>query len=140
MGFIKEFKDFAMRGNLVDMAVAVVIGAAFSKVITAFVDGIVMPVIGRVILNIDFAKYNIILQEEVKDGDKIIQPLVQVGIGNFLSVIIDFVLVAFFVFVLIKAINRLKKQQEEAPAPPAEPTKEQILLAEIRDLLKDQKK
>ncbi|MCC7301898.1 MAG: large-conductance mechanosensitive channel protein MscL [Bacteroidia bacterium] len=140
MGFVKEFKDFAMRGNLVDMAVAVVMGGAFGKVVTSFVDGIVMPLVGRLLLNIDFAKYNIILQEEIKDGDKVVQPLVQVGLGNFITTIIDFVLVSLAVFLVIKGINRLRKNEEAKPTTPPEPTKDQVLLTEIRDLLKDQKK
>lgn len=140
MGFVKEFKDFAVRGNLVDMAVAVVVGGAFGKVVTSFVDGIVMPLVGRLLLDIDFAQYNLVIQEEIKEGDKILQPLVQIGLGNFFSTIIDFVLVAFAVFLVIKGINKLRRMEEKKPSTPAEPSKEQVLLTEIRDLLKEQKK
>lgn len=137
MGFLKEFKSFAMRGNLVDMAIAVVMATAFGKVVTSFVDGVVMPLVGRLLLNIDFAKYNIVLQEELREGDKVIQPLVQIGLGNFLTTIIDFVLIALVVFLIIKGINRLKRKEE---AEPPKPGSQEMLLMEIRDLLKEQKK
>ena len=110
MGFVKEFKDFAMRGNLIDMAVAVVMGAGFGKIITAFVDGMVMPVIGKLILNIDFSKYKLILQHEVKEGDIINVPEVAVHFGNFITQMLDFTIVAFAMFLVVKAINTLKKE------------------------------
>lgn len=132
MGFLKEFRDFAMRGSLIDMAVAVIMAGAFGKVVTAFVDGVIMPVLGKVILNVDFSKYNIVLQEQIKEGDKIVQPEVTVGLGNLITQVIDFILIALAVFLLIKIINRLHRRQEvQAP-----PSKEEVLLTEIRDLLK----
>lgn len=125
MGFIKEFKEFAMRGNLIDLAVAVVIGTAFTKVISAFVGGIVMPLIGLIMGK---ANFNDLVWNP--------RPGVTVQFGNFLTQILDFIIIAFAVFMVIKMMNRLKKNHEEAPAVPAEPTKDQILLTEIRDLLK----
>jgi large conductance mechanosensitive channel len=125
MGFVKEFKDFAMRGNLIDMAIAVVIGTAFGKVINAFVDGIVMPMVG---LLIGKANFNDIVWTP--------KPGVSIAFGNFLTQVLDFLIVAFAVFIVIKMMNRLKKKQEEAPAVPPSPTKDQELLTEIRDLLK----
>ena len=138
MGFIKEFKEFAMRGNLVDMAVAVVIGAAFSKVVTSFIDGIVMPIVGKLILEIDLSKVKYILQHEIKQGDKIVTPEVAVQVGGFMTQIIDFMIIAFTLFLVVKGMNRMKKKDAaEAPAPA--PTKTEALLAEIRDSLKEKK-
>lgn len=124
MGFVKEFKDFAMRGNLVDLAVAVVIGAAFSKVISSFVDGIVMPLVGLLIGKANF-------------NDLVYSPSVGVTFkyGAFITQILDFMIIAFAVFIIIKLMNRLKKKEEETNAPVSKPTKEQELLTEIRDLL-----
>jgi large conductance mechanosensitive channel len=132
MSFFKEFRDFAMRGSLVDMAVAVIMANAFSRVVTSLVDGVIMPVLGKVILKVDFAKYNIVLQEQVKVGDKIVEPEVTVGLGNMITQMIDFVLIALAVFLLIKIINALHRRQDiQTP-----PSKEEVLLTEIRDLLK----
>lgn len=138
MGLMKEFKQFAMRGNLVDMAVAVVIGAAFSKVVTAFIDGMVMPVVGKLILEIDLSKVKYILQHEVKEGDKIITPEVAVQIGGFMTQVIDFMIVAFALFLVVKAMNRMRKKEEAAPTP-VPSTKTETLLTEIRDSIKEKK-
>ena len=138
MGLVKEFKQFAMRGNLVDMAVAVVIGGAFGKVVTSFIDGMVMPLVGKLILQIDLSKVKYILQHEVKDGDKITTPEVAVQIGGFMTQIIDFLIVAFALFLVVKAMNRMRKKEESEPAP-VQPTKTEILLTEIRDSLKEKK-
>ena len=137
MGIIKEFKEFALRGNLIDMAVAVVIGTAFNKVVSSFIDGIIMPLIGKVILNIDFGKLNWVLQEEVKQGEKIITPQVTVQIGHLITQTLDFIIVAFVVFMVIKTINRLKRKEENSADPVVAPSKEEVLLTEIRDLLKN---
>lgn len=125
MGFTKEFKDFAMRGNLIDMAIAVVIGTAFGKVISSFVDGIVMPMVG---LLIGKANFNDLIWSP--------KPGVTIAYGAFLTQVLDFLIIAFAVFMVIKMMNRLKKKQEESPVAPALPTKDQELLTEIRDLLK----
>jgi len=137
-GVINEFQAFAIRGNLVDLAVGVVIGGAFAKVISSFVDGMIMPAIGRLLLNVDLAKYKWVLQVEQKDvTGKVIKPEVAIQFGNFVTQVIDFVIVAFAVFMVIKMMNRLRKTQEAAPPVPS---REEVLLTEIRDLLKEQRK
>ncbi len=133
MGFIKEFKEFAMKGSLVDIAVAFVMGAAFGKVITAFTDGIVSPLIGM-IGGADLSKNMYVLKEAVYDASgKVTAEAVAVRWGEFLTAIINFIIVAFVMFLVIKAINNMKKKQEEAPAGPSSTD---ILLMEIRDSLK----
>lgn len=132
--FLLEFKEFAMRGNVVDMAVGVIIGAAFSKIVTSLVNDILMPPIGWLLGGTDFSKLS--LTFPVREG---MDPVTW-NYGNFIQVIIDFIIVAFCIFMLIKGLNKLtslrKKEEEEAPAVP-EPTKEETLLTEIRDLLKN---
>ncbi|HMR46315.1 MAG TPA: large-conductance mechanosensitive channel protein MscL [Bacteroidia bacterium] len=141
MGFLKEFKDFAMRGNLVDFAIGVVVGGAFGKVTASFVDGIVMPIVGKLVGGADFSE----LKYKIQDGSKEVVdatgtvttkavPEVYIKYGEFINVCIDFIVIAFVMFLVIKAMNRMKKE-EPAPAP-AGPTKDQELLGEIRDLLK----
>ena len=133
MGFIKEFKEFAMKGSLVDIAVAFVMGAAFGKVISAFTDGIVSPLIGM-IGGADFSKNMYVLKEAVYDASgKITAEAVAVKWGEFLTAVINFIIVAFVMFLVIKAINKMKKKQEEAPAGPSSTD---ALLMEIRDSLK----
>jgi large conductance mechanosensitive channel len=135
MGMMKEFKDFAMKGNLIDMAVGVVMGAAFGKVVSAFIDGMVMPAIGMLSGGADFKDLMKVLQPEVKDAaGAVTQPLVAIKWGTFVTVTIEFLIVALVVFMIIKAINSAKKA-EPAP-PPAGPTDDQKLLMEIRDALK----
>lgn len=143
MGFIKEFKEFAIRGNLVDTAVAFVMGAAFGKIVSAFVDGMVMPLVGMLTGGVDFSEKKWVLQAgvaEAKDAaDAVVTPAiaeVSVKYGMFFTAVIDFVIVAFAVFMVIKAINRMKKKQEEAPAAPPAPSSTDQLLMEIRDSLK----
>ena len=138
--FFHEFKEFAMRGNVLDMAIGVVIGAAFGKITTSLVNDIIMPLIGLITGGIDLTHWNIILNKAaVAAGDA---APVMLGIGNLLAVILDFIIVAFVMFLLVKAMNKLaalkKKDEEPAPETPAGPTTEE-LLAEIRDLLKEQK-
>ncbi len=140
MGIMKEFKDFAMRGNLVDVAVAFVMGAAFGKIVSSFVEGIVMPMVGMLTGGVDFSKKRFILKEaipELKGADGTVTAAVaevSVKYGVFITNLIDFIVVAFAVFMVIKGINSLKKA-EPAP-PPAGPSSEEKLLTEIRDLLK----
>ena len=131
MGMMKEFKEFAMRGNLVDVAVAFVMGAAFGKIVTAFVDGIVMPVVGLLASGQDFSTLRFVLKEASAD-----KPEIAIMYGVFLTVILDFIIVAFAVFMVIKLINRMKKKEEALPAAPATPSNEEKLLMEIRDALK----
>ncbi|MCD9007846.1 large-conductance mechanosensitive channel protein MscL [Luteimonas sp. XNQY3] len=139
MGILSEFKEFAVRGNVIDLAVGVVIGASFGKIVTSLVDNIIMPPIGWLIGGIDFADIAITLRAATVDavtGDEI--PAVVIGIGSFINTIIQFVIVAFAIFLAVKFINRLKRKQAEAPEAdkPAEPSEEVKLLREIRDSLR----
>ncbi len=133
MGFIKEFKEFAMKGNLVDIAVAFVMGGAFGKVVTSFTEGIVSPLIGLLGVG-DLSKQMCVLREAVKDASgKITQEALVIKWGDFVTVIINFIIVAFVMFLVIKGINRMKKKQAAAPAAPSSTD---ALLMEIRDSLK----
>ena len=142
MGFFKEFKEFAMKGNVMDMAIGVIIGGAFGKIVTSLVNDILMPLIGALIGNVDFTTLSVTLREAVMEGDEVVKEAVTLHYGNFIQTTVDFLIVAFCIFLVIKLINKassmVKKPEEEAPAAPAEPepTKEEILLTEIRDLLK----
>ncbi|CAN5809212.1 large-conductance mechanosensitive channel protein MscL [soil metagenome] len=134
MGFIKEFKDFAMKGNLVDIAVAFVMGGAFGKVVTSFTEGIVSPLIGM-IGGTDFSKNMWVLKEAVTDASgKVTAEAVAVKYGDFLTAVINFIIVAFVMFLVIKGINSMKKKEEAAA--PAGPSSTDQLLMEIRDSLK----
>ena len=133
MAFIKEFKEFAMRGNVVDLAVGVIIGAAFGKIVTSLVADVIMPPIGYITGGVDFSDKKIILTD-ANPAAKVEE--VAIHYGNFINSIIQFLIIAFCIFIVVKAINSLKKQEaaETSVAPPA-PTKEEVLLAEIRDIL-----
>ncbi len=134
MGFITEFKEFATRGNVIDLAVGVVIGAAFGKIVTALVEKIIMPPLGWVIGQVDFSDlaWTLAPARIAADGTEI--PAVVIGYGDFINTVIQFVIVAFAIFLVIKGINRLSRKKEEAPAPG--PSEEVLLLREIRDNLK----
>ncbi len=134
MSFMSEFKSFAMRGNVMDLAVGVVIGAAFGKIVTALVDQVIMPPIGLLIGGVDFSAWKVTLKEATVDAAGKAVPAVELGVGGFLNTIVQFLIVAFAIFLVVKAMNRMKKK-EEAAAPPAPPADVQ-LLTEIRDLLK----
>ena len=134
MGMIKEFKDFAMKGNLVDIAVGFVMGAAFKEVVTAFTGGIVSPLIGM-IFNADFKDLKLKLKDGVANAEGVIENEIFMEYGVFLTNVIDFIIVAFVMFMIVKGVNATKKKEEAAPAAPAGPTQED-LLGEIRDLLK----
>lgn len=136
MGMISEFKEFAMRGNVIDLAVGVVIGAAFGKIVTALVDKVIMPPIGLLVGGVDFSKWAWTLKEATVDAAGNTVPAVVIGIGEFLNTVIQFVIVAFAIFLLVKVVNRLARKKEEAPAAPAAPSEEVVLLREIRDSLK----
>ena len=139
MKFLKEFEDFAMRGNVLDMAVGVIIGGAFGKIVSSFVSDVVMPPLGVLIGGVDFSNLTLTIKQAVTDASGVITPAVTINYGTFINTVIDFVIIAFAIFMMIKAVNRFqKKKAEEAPAPPAPPTKEEELLTEIRDLLKKQ--
>lgn len=139
--FLNEFKEFAMKGNVVDMAVGVIIGAAFGKIVTSLVNDIIMPVIGVLTGGVNFSDHKWIIQQAVANGEEIITPEVAVTWGAFVQTIIDFIIIAFCIFIAIKFMNKLKRAPEpvpEAPAAPAGPS-ETELLTEIRDLLKEKK-
>ena len=137
MAIIKEFKEFAMRGNVVDLAVGIIIGGAFGKIITSLVTDVIMPPIGLLVGGVKFTDLKFTLKEAViNSAGKITHEAVTLNIGNFIQIIFDFLIVAFAVFMLIKALNHLQKKKEESPAVPPAPTKEELLLTEIRDLLK----
>ena len=131
--FLEEFKAFAMRGNVLDMAVGVVIGGAFGKITTSLVNDIIMPLISMLTGGIDFSSWKWVLKAAQGDAAE-----VAVNFGNFIAVVLDFIIIALAIFCMLKAINKLhKKKKEEAPAAPPEPSAEEKLLAEIRDLLKE---
>ena len=141
MGFASEFKEFAMKGNVVDLAVGVIIGAAFGKIVDSVVKDLIMPVVGRVIGGLDFSNYFIRLSDPPAgySGPMTYEALSKAGVplfayGNFLTVAINFVILAFIIFIMVKQINRLKK--EAPPAAPAAPPEDVVLLREIRDALK----
>lgn len=134
---LKEFKEFAMRGNVIDLAVGVVIGGAFGKIVASLVADVIMPPIGLLVGGVNFTDLKLEMKPaEVVDGVE--KAAVTMNYGNFLQVTFDFIIVAFAIFMFIKLINKLNRKKEEAPAPPAPtaPTKEEVLLTEIRDLLK----
>ena len=143
-GFVAEFKQFIARGNVVDMAVGVIIGGAFGKISTSLVNDIIMPAVSMLVGGINFSDWKIVLKQAVLDVDGVTElaPAVAINYGTFLSTILDFLIIAFAVFCLIRFLNNLHRKKEEAPAaPPAppEPSAEEKLLTEIRDLLKDRK-
>jgi large conductance mechanosensitive channel len=131
MGFAKEFKEFAVKGNVVDLAVGVIIGAAFGKIVTSLVTDIIMPPIGLLLNGIDFKNAKYILKHG--DGHKV--PDTAINYGLFINNVIDFLIVALVIFMAVKGINALKRKEEAAPTIPAAPTKEELLLTDIRDLL-----
>lgn len=138
MSFVSEFKAFIMRGNVVDLAVGVVIGAAFGKIVSSFVGDILMPPIGLLLGGMNFTDIQIVLRDAVMDPatGAVAKEAVAMKIGTFIQVLIDFTIIAFAIFLVVKGINKLSRKKEEAPAAPPAPTKDQELLTEIRDLLK----
>ena len=146
--FMEEFKAFAMRGNVLDMAIGVVIGGAFGKITTSLVNDIIMPLVSILTGGVDFSAWKWVLKEAVMEGSEVVDPEIAVNFGNLISVILDFIIIiAFAVFCMVKAINKMhdklskpEPEAEEEPEDEPEPTKEELLLAEIRDLLKEQSK
>ena len=145
MGIVKEFKEFAVKGNMLDMAVGIIIGGAFGKIVSSLVNDVLMPPLGMLLGKVDFTNLKAVLQkgqEAVMDGVNVVTPAVSevsINYGMFIQNIIDFIIVAFCIFLVIKAMNNLKKKEEAAPAAPAAPpppSDEAVLLKEIRDLLK----
>ena len=129
---LKEFKEFAMRGNVVDLAVGVVIGAAFGKIVSSVVADVIMPPIGLALGGVDFADLKLVMKEAVGET-----PAVTLNYGSFIQTCVDFLIVAFAIFLLVKLINSLKREEAAAPPPPPAPSAEEALLTEIRDLLKN---
>jgi large conductance mechanosensitive channel len=133
MSIIKEFKEFAVKGNVIDMAVGIIIGAAFGKIVSSLVGDVVMPPIGAILGGVDFSHLSITVRQAVDD-----KPAVVMAYGKFLLTVLDFLIISSVIFAAVKVINTLKRQEEAAPAPPPASSKEELLLAEIRDLLKAQ--
>lgn len=136
MGMMTEFREFAMRGNVIDLAVGVVIGGAFGKIVSALVDKVIMPPIGLLIGGVDFSKLAITLKAATVDAAGKEVPAVVLGYGEFINALIQFLIVAFAIFMVVKGINKMHKKPAEAPAAPAEPAEEVLLLREIRDSLR----
>jgi large conductance mechanosensitive channel len=131
MGVLKEFRDFAVKGNMIDMAVGIIIGAAFGKLVSSLVNDVIMPPLGQVIGGVNFTELKLVIGSPIEG-----RAPVTINYGNFLQTALDFLIVAWAIFMVVKAINALKRKQEAAPAAPPAPTKSEVLLTEIRDLLK----
>ena len=132
MSIVKEFREFAMRGNVVDMAVGIIVGAAFGKIVSSLVADVVMPPIGLLLGGVDFSGLKITISQAAQGAEA-----VSINYGIFIQTVIDFTIIAFAIFLMIKAINKMKRREEEAPKAPPAPSKEEALLAEIRDILKN---
>jgi large conductance mechanosensitive channel len=136
MSMLQEFKEFAIKGNAIDMAVGIIVGAAFGKIISSLVADVFMPPVGVLIGGVDFTKLAVIIKDATEKA-----PAVTLNYGNFIQTMVDFTIIAFIIFMVVKLINGLKKSEAAAPAPAAtpEPSREELLLTEIRDLLKERK-
>ena len=142
MKIAKEFKEFISRGNVMDMAVGVIVGGAFGKIVTSLVNDIIMPCIGVLIGGFDFTNLKIVLHKAVMEGSEVIKPAVTLNYGNFIQETVNFLIIAFSIFLAIKGLAKLQRKKEETPAAPAAPAPKPddvVLLEEIRDLLKDRK-
>ena len=140
MSFIQDFKAFALKGNVVDMAVGVIIGGAFGKIVASIVNNIIMPPIGVLTGGMDFTDLKLVLKDAVKEGDQVVSEAVTINYGQFIQDVVDFLVIAFCIFLMVKGIAALSRKKEEKPAEPApapEPSAEEKLLTEIRDLLKN---
>lgn len=131
MGFIKEFKTFAMKGNVLDMAIGIIIGAAFGKIVSSLVSDVIMPPLGLMIGGVDFSNLSITLKQATADSEAVL-----LKYGVFINTIIDFIIIALSIFIVVKAINQMKKKEVEKPTEPPKPTNAEILLTEIRDELR----
>ena len=141
-GFLEEFKTFAMRGNVIDLAVGVVIGGAFGKITTSIVNDIIMPVISVLTGGLNFSEWKLVLKQAIMEGENVVKPEIAINFGNTIAVILDFIIIAFAVFCMVKFLNNLHRKEEEPapepePEPIPEPSAEEKLLTEIRDLLKN---
>lgn len=131
MSMMKEFKEFAMKGNVVDMAVGIIIGAAFGKIVSALVAGVLMPPIGVLLGGVDFTDLAYVVKEAAGTEQAVV-----IAYGKFIQTVVDFTIIAFAIFMIVKGLNSLKKKEEAAPKAPPAPSAEEVLLTEIRDLLK----
>lgn len=131
MGMIKEFKTFAIKGNVMDMAIGIIIGVAFGKIVSSFVGDVIMPPIGLLLGGADFSTLSITLKEATANSEAVL-----LKYGVFINTVLDFLIIAFSIFIVVKGINSMKKKEEEKPAEPPKPSKEEVLLAEIRDELR----
>lgn len=142
MAVLQEFKTFVMRGNVMDLAIGVVIGGAFGKIVSSLVNDVIMPPLGVLLGGVDFTALGLVIKEAVLgDAGEEVQAAVTLSYGNFIQATVNFLIIAFAIFVVIKAMNRMKRKEVAAPAPPPaepSPSKEELLLTEIRDLLKRQ--
>ena len=138
MALVKELKEFMLRGNVIDMAVGIVIGGAFGKIVTSFVNDILMPPISMLLGNTNFTEMKIVFRDAVMSGEEVINPAITWNYGNFIQVLIDFLIIGISIFFVIRGINTLRRKKEEAPATEVKPapTEQESLLMEIRDLLK----
>ncbi|HPY76521.1 MAG TPA: large-conductance mechanosensitive channel protein MscL [Anaerohalosphaeraceae bacterium] len=136
MSLWKEFKAFAMKGNVIDMAVGIIIGAAFGKIVNSLVNDVLMPPIGVLLGKTDFSQFGLTIKEAVVEGDKVVAEAVRLNYGMFINTVINFLIVAVAIFALIKVISLAKKKEEAAPAPAPAPSNQEVLLTEIRDILK----
>ncbi|WP_347159669.1 large-conductance mechanosensitive channel protein MscL [Pontibacter chitinilyticus] len=134
MSFLAEFKKFAVKGNVIDLAVGVVIGAAFGAITKSLVDDIIMPPLGLLISNVDFSRLKLVLRQAVIENGEVVNPAVSINYGTFLQTLVNFLIIAFAIFLLVRTINRLREHEAAKPAPAI--NKQETLLAEIRDLLK----
>ena len=132
MSMMSEFRDFAMRGNVVDMAVGIVIGGAFGKIVSSFVNDVLMPPLGMALGGVDFSDLAITLKEATEEAAAL-----TLNYGSFIQTVVDFIIIAFAIFMVIKAMNSLKKKEEAAPEEPPKPSTEEVLLTEIRDALRN---
>ncbi len=135
--FFEDFKAFAMRGNVVDMAVGIIIGGAFGKIVSSLVADIIMPAVGLLIGGINFTNLKVVLKHAVVQGGEVVSPEVAITYGNFLQATLDFLIIAFSIFLVIRLLNKMRRKEEEKPKAPAAPPADVQLLTEIRDLLKE---
>jgi large conductance mechanosensitive channel len=136
MSFLEEFKKFAVKGNIIDLAVGIVIGTAFGAITTSLVKDVLMPPLGLIIGKVDFSRLKIVLQEAVLENGEVVNPAVSIDYGLFLQAIFNFLIIAFAIFLFVRTINRIREKEAAKPSPPV--NKEEQLLAEIRDILKAQ--
>ncbi len=137
MSIVREFKEFAVKGNAIDLAVGIIIGGAFGKIVTSLVSDIILPPIGLLIGGVNFKDIKMVLKKAILDGNGLVTaPEVTLNVGNFIQSVFDFIIIAIVIFMMINGINKLKNQEVVAPPAPAEPSNEEKLLSEIRDLLK----